>query len=305
MLDENTAELIITPDGNINNIAFAEEVVASAPNIRGWQFTALKPEETREDFALRKGDIEVSTDNLFFVANEYWERRDEIDISIVHPELNDENREEITHAVYLYLDNFLGELEFATSIDKLTVMGSREVERPLSPTRELKSYLAKRQSEFVEKYHGFRVNTDDDAFTMMEAEFESGHPLIAVINTTLLMWDRKPSHPWIAGIQFTFSDNDNFGLPGETTYQLLGKIEDEILSEMKDFEGYLNVGRQTANNERIVYFACKDFRKPSKVFDRIQKKYSDRLGIDFDIYKDKYWQSFDRFVPVENSEHVN
>jgi hypothetical protein len=119
------------------------------------------------------------------------------------------------------------------------------------------------------------------------------------------MWDRKPSHPWIAGIQFTFSDNDNFGLPGETTYQLLGKIEDEILSEMKDFEGYLNVGRQTANNERIVYFACKDFRKPSKVFDRIQKKYSDRLGIDFDIYKDKYWQSFDRFVPVENSEHVN
>lgn len=43
MLDENTAELVITPDGAVKNIVFAEELVAAAPVIPGWKFTALKP----------------------------------------------------------------------------------------------------------------------------------------------------------------------------------------------------------------------------------------------------------------------
>lgn len=305
MFNETTAELTITPDGDIQKIFFAEEIVAAAPAIQGWKFTALKPAMGPKSFGLSMRGFEVTDENLYFVANELWDRPDEIDISIVHKELTDDNKDALSHAVFIFLDNYLGELEFATAIDNLKVVAASEVEKELTPVNELKAYLAKRQNEFVEKYEGFRMNTDDDAFTMMEGELESGNPLIAVINTTLLKWDRKPSHPWIAGIQFTYSDEGNLGMPGEATYQLLSEIEDEILTELKDFEGYLNVGRETANNERTVYFACKDFRKPSKIFDHIQKKYSDRFQIDSDIYKDKYWQTFDRFLPVENDEHSN
>jgi hypothetical protein len=61
-------------------------------------------------------------------------------------------------------------------------------------------------------------------------------------------------------------------------------------------DGYLSIGRQTADSVREIYFACKDFRKPSKVMHNIQMKYADQIEISFDLYKDKYWMSFNRFT---------
>ncbi len=84
-------------------------------------------------------------------------------------------------------------------------------------------------------------------------------------------------------------------MPDEETYHLLSEIEDNILKELKDFEGYLNIGRQTADSIREIYFACKDFRKPSKVLYQIQCDYAEKIDIGFDVFKDKYWQSFNRF----------
>ena len=68
------------------------------------------------------------------------------------------------------------------------------------------------------------------------------------------------------------------------------------MAELKDSDGYLNIGRQTADSVREVYFACFEFRKPSKVLHTIKKEYQNKIKLDFDIYKDKYWQSFNRFI---------
>lgn len=43
MSGPDIAELVLTADGDIKNIAFVEDLVASAPKIDGWLFTALKP----------------------------------------------------------------------------------------------------------------------------------------------------------------------------------------------------------------------------------------------------------------------
>ena len=85
-------------------------------------------------------------------------------------------------------------------------------------------------------------------------------------------------------------------MPHKDDYQLLDSIQEEILQELKDQDGYLNIGRQTADNERELYFAGKDFRLPSKVFYNILQAYSDRFEIEYEIYKDKYWQSFEKFA---------
>lgn len=84
-------------------------------------------------------------------------------------------------------------------------------------------------------------------------------------------------------------------MPDENTYELLNDFEEQIMVELKDFDGYLNVGRQTADNSREIYFACKDFRKPSKVLYNLTQQYSEKLNLNYDIYKDKYWQSFEQF----------
>jgi hypothetical protein len=137
-------------------------------------------------------------------------------------------------------------------------------------------------------------NTDTAEFSILEAELESGNKLIATINTDILNWDKKASHPWIATLEIQYDGQSHNGMPDETTYQLLNEVEEKALEQLKDFDGHLNIGRQTANNLREVYFACKDFRKPSKVLHQLTKDYP-QTDIKYDIYKDKYWKSFNRF----------
>jgi hypothetical protein len=113
----------------------------------------------------------------------------------------------------------------------------------------------------------------------------------------LLEWDSKASHPWILSIEIKYDRVTNNGMPDDKTYELLNNFEDEIMEELKDSDGYLNIGRQTADGAREIYFACSDFRKPSMVLHQLTNKNSSRISLSFDLYKDKYWQSLNRFKP--------
>ena len=97
-------------------------------------------------------------------------------------------------------------------------------------------------------------------------------------------------------MEIKYDGKNNDGMPNESTYQLLDEIEVKIMEQLIDSEGYLNIGRQTADSIREVYLACIEFRTPSKVLQNIKKEYQNRIELDFDIYKDKYWQSFNRFM---------
>lgn len=295
MCDDNTVELVFTADGNTKNIVFVEELVEQAPKINGWKFTALKPAMDIENVAINMAGYKFDKNNLFFYSNDYDEYPDEIDICVIHNELSEENRNEIGNGTYIFLDNYLGELDFLNNIDHLKIIGKNEAEKELVPIAKLKDFLTWRQKEFIEKYEGTRYNTQDDEHSVLEAELKSGGNLIAVVNSKLLNWDGKASHPWIAVITFRYDGSNNNGMPNEDDYQYLNEIDEGILLKLQDKDGYLYVGRQTAENEREIYFACKDYREPSKVFYQIQQENSNKFEITFDIYKDKYWQSFERF----------
>lgn len=296
MYNDHTAELIITADGDIKNIAFVEDLVETAPSLEKWRFTALKPALNIEDVNISMAGYEFNGTNLFFYANEKAAYPDEVDISIIHNELNDENRNQISTGVYIFLDNYLGELDFINNIDNLSIVGSHEAEKEPVPISKLKDFLTWRQKEFVEKYEAVRYDTENDSYSMLEAELESGNKLFAVINTEILDWDSKASHPWITTLTLRYNGSNNNGMPTDEDYELLNQIEAEIGKELKDFDGYLNIGRQTANGEREIFFACKEFRKPSKVFYQISQSYKKSFEINYEIYKDKYWQSFEKFI---------
>lgn len=295
MYNDDTVELVLTADGSTKNIVFVEELVAAAPEIGGWKFTALKPALDIKDVSIEMGGYKFNSDNLTFYSNELPNYPDEIDVTIVHNDLTEENKKQILNGAYIFLDNYLGELDFLNNIDNLTAVGRSEAQKELVPIEKLKDFLTWRQKEFNEKYEGVRYDTENDTHSILEAELESGNKLIAVINTDLLNWDSKASHPWVAVLTLKYDGSNNNGMPNDKDYKLLDTIEEEIMQELKDVDGYLNIGRQTAKCERDIYFACKDFRKPSKVFYAVQQKYSDSFEIEYDIYKDKYWQSFERF----------
>ena len=296
MFDKNTVELVLTADGAINNIAFIEALVNAAPKIDGWRFTALKPAIPIKDVVIQMGGYKFSSENLNFYSNEDSNFPDEINITIVHDDFTEQNKTTIINGVYIFLDNFLGELNAVATIDSLKVIGKKDVTMPLVSIEKLKDFLIWRQAEFVEKYEGVRHDTENDNYSALEAELENGNMLLAIINMDLLGWDRKASHPWILNVEIKYDGTATNGMPDNETYQLLGQIEDEIMENLKDIDGYLNIGRQTADGVRDIYFACKDFRLPSKTAYAAQQKYSKQVVISYDIYKDKYWRSFDHFV---------
>ncbi len=297
MYNDNTVELVFTADGHTENIVFIEELVGQAPEVEGWKFTALKPAIDIENVVIEMAGYTFNSDNIFFYSNDHADYPDEIDISVIHNDLTEENKELIGNGIYIFLDNYLGELDFANNIDNLKIIDSREAQKELIPIAKLKDFLTWRQKEFIEKYDGVRYNTQDDEYAILEAELQSGNTLIAVVNTQLLAWDGKASHPWVAILTLKYDGGNNNGMPGQDDYQRLNQIEDTILKQLPDKEGYLYIGRQTASNEREIYFACKDFRKPSKVFFNTKQDTGSQYHIEYDIYKDKYWRSFERFRP--------
>jgi hypothetical protein len=295
MYDDQTAELVLTPDGVIKNIYAIEELINAAPEIEGWKFTALKQAVDIKDVGIKYDNFEFNKDNLKFYPNINKNCPDEIDLILVYDHYTEDKKAAVSNGVYIFLDNFLGELHSVTLIDNMKVIGSEEVSEELIPIEKLKDYLIWREKEFVEKYEGIRHDTENDGYANFEAKTKEGVIVLAIINTTILEWDKKASHPWIFIVEIPFEKTDETGLPDDQTYKLLNEIEEEIMVILPDSDGYLNIGRETANNKREIFFACKEFRKPPKVLDQIIKKYSQKLEISYEIYKDKYWQSFSHY----------
>lgn len=295
MLNDNTADLILTSDGDIKNFYLIEELIAAAPKINGWKFRAHKPEHNIENVGIEMAGFSFSSDNLFFYSNDLKDYPDEITITIIHTDYNEENKSDIINGSYIFIDNYLGELNSITLIDNIEFKSKSEATKKIIPIEKLKAFLIWREKEFIEKYEGVRKNTENDTYTSLEGTLNDGNKMLAIVNSDLLNWDSKASHPWILRFEIKYDGENNNGFPDDETYSLLDSVENEINLELKDKDGYLNIGRETANNLREIHFACNDFRKPCKVADKIIKKYTSKLDIEYVIYKDKYWQSFERF----------
>ena len=295
MYNDNTVDLILGADGAVKNIVFVEELVSAAPPMTGWRFTALKPGWGIENANVEMAGHTFTGGNMSFYPNINHDFPDEIDITIVHNDYSEKTKEAITNGVYIFLDNFLGELHFAETIDNLEVTGKNNAEQELIPVEKLKDYLIWRQKEFIEKYEGVRYESENDMYSIMEAKLQSGLPLIASVNTAILEWDAKASHPWIAVVDIEYDGSDFNGLPKKPINDFLYKIEEEISDALKQFDGNLHIGRQSTKNVRKIYYACKDFRNSSKAIYSIERRYEGQAKMSYKIFKDKYWQTLDYF----------
>jgi len=163
------------------------------------------------------------------------------------------------------------------------------------PDDKLGAYLSWREKEFIEKYEGVVPITLTDKFSVIEGHQKNGKRIIASINTDILSWENKASHSWIATVMIPYSGKEN-GMPDKETYNSLQPFDDMIRQDLNIQDGYIYIGRRTTDNLREIYFACREFRKPSRVLHQLCTDNPAR-NIKFKIYKDKYWRSFNRFRP--------
>jgi hypothetical protein len=162
------------------------------------------------------------------------------------------------------------------------------------PLEALPNYLDTREALFVEKYEGVRLFTENDRFALLEAQSDQGRPFLATVNEDLLKWDKKASHPWMFVVSIGYDGSANSGLPNSADLDELDSIEQAISMQLKDVEGYLNIGRQSANDRRDIFYACADFREPAKVAFATLGKVS--RPFEYSIFKDKYWQTVSHLI---------
>lgn len=292
----DTVQLIFTAEGAVKNFPFVEELVQHAPVVNGWVFEALKPAIVMQGLDLEMRGLKFNTANLFFQPVEPTAYPDAIDLLMIYSDYTPQNEEVITRAVYVYLENLLGELRFATVIDNLTIKSKTDVSGDIIPIGKLNNYLTWREKEFVEKYDGVRYSTANDRYRMMEGRMKNGDPILAVVNNDLMFWDKKVSHPWILVVDIAYGNTGTDGLPGTSTATFLNDIEEKLRDQLKDDDGCLNIGRETGGGHRVLYFACSDFKIPSKIADQFVQAYRDTFPIAYEITRDKYWRSLERFV---------
>ncbi|MGC4100291.1 DUF695 domain-containing protein [Ferruginibacter sp.] len=294
MYDDATAELIITPDGDVKNIVFAEDIAKAAPQMAGWKITALKPAVPIADMSIDMYDMEFSSEKISFFAVNDAATPDEIEIHIVHKDYKKDFHKEIASGSLIYLDNLIGEILLATLVDDIYFDAPDEVTEELIPIKKLKDYLVWREKEFVEKYEYTRYESTSDELAIMEAKDKNDLPIIATVDQELLAWDAKASHPWILNIDIAYKGSAT-GMPDEKTLQVMYEFEDRLAEKLTAANGYLFLGRETYNNERTTYFACKEFRECSRIAHRLIKEQGNKLQLSYSIYKDKYWKTMNRY----------
>jgi hypothetical protein len=291
---DGDAELIISAEGRISQIVFVEEMVAQAPKVPGWKFTALKPAIGFSDMRISIHGFDFEASNIHFFANESAAEPDSVDISFVYDHYNPEKHAEIENGLLIYLDNALGEMNFMTQVDHAALVADADGNR-LIPVEKLPAYLQWREKEFIEKYDAIRYSNEEDSYGVMEAKDEESRPMIAIVNSSLMRWEGKTSHPWMVVIEIKY-EGDAAGLPQGKVYEIMNEMEDELAGVLTPENGCLNIGRETYNNSRNIYFACHEFRESSRKVNATLQQYKDRLKVSYQVYKDKYWQIVSHFM---------
>lgn len=290
MKEENLAELIITPDGNLKNFVFVQELVDSAPKPDNWVFTAFKPELSSENCQIDFAGIPIGANNLFFEPIEDHKYPDDISVRIICSDYSDENSESIESGISIFLDNFLGEVKFSLDVDFIEIEKSNFVKEESIPIEKLKDYIIWRKKEFIEKYGDFIFlkELDDCAYYNLEASTPDSLPLLASINEDIINWEHNVSHPYILKIEINYKGNES-QFPDQETFDRLNAFEDSLNSQLEPKGGFLNIGRTLGENKREIYVACKDFCKGSKECDRLLKQFKfDNSS--YEVFKDKYWR---------------
>ena len=301
MFDETRAELVISAQGDVKSFVFAEELVAAAPDLTRWKFTALKPPLGFHNNSIHINGYVFNCQNISFSYDDDPGYPDEIRLSFVYNDITEENRNIVTQGVFLLLETVLGERDCATLIDHVTVKGPSPENQSLIPMEKLIDFLNWKEKEFVERYQDVRHATESDNYSGLEGEDAQGLPSIGVVNHDLLHWDGKASHPWMMVIEIDYTKTKSViskGMPDEKHYQSMCRLEEELTRLLTDSAGYLTLGRETYKGKTTLYMACKEYRIASKTTHDLLQTHKALLAGSYNIYKDKYWRTMEKFRAV-------
>lgn len=135
---------------------------------------------------------------------------------MVHDEYQVEMHNPFTEAVYIYLDNYLGEYNAIMHIDHVTVCSKQDAEKRVNTNRQIKEYFNFKNSE-ISRLNSIQYDhIDSDEYSILEGQTDDDQPLSVMLNSSILEWEHKASHPWMFVMDVTYQGQDYQGMPSGT-----------------------------------------------------------------------------------------
>ena len=139
-------ELVISADGNKALFPNVEHLVDAAPPINQWKITAFR-QPKGGSYAVKYNGCDFDADNVFFIPVNNTENLLPIDIEVVYPNYEEENRNTFLGGTFLLLDALLGEK--STELDIAYINVSKQPDNMgdynAYPLSALKSYIDSRK----------------------------------------------------------------------------------------------------------------------------------------------------------------
>ncbi|TCM67352.1 uncharacterized protein DUF695 [Acinetobacter calcoaceticus] len=295
-MQDGVKQLCFSCQGNIANIVMIESLVDAAPEISGWEILAFQPAVDLNMIDLTISGYSFNQHQLQYAFKFDPDQAHFIDLHIIHPDYVTAQHDVFMDAISIYLEQLLGELDKLSLIDHYSICAQPEFDSSSKPIQYLQQELADllQQQAYLDDLYA--TDAEDDEYQVLEAITEDGHLLTALMNSHLLHWDKKPSHPWLMVIEIAYAGNESHFMPSQRDFLALNQLENELELQLHYEQGYVNIGHETGSNLRSIFFASKDFRKPVQVINALKSKYQPQFEIDVRIFKDKYWQSLDDYM---------
>lgn len=118
---DGICDFVITAEGRKELFALVDQVVAAAPSLQGWTFTALRP-PMGFSFAIDYGNVHLDPDELWFLPLSAGNDEEHLGVQIGIPKLKKRDEEEALSASYILLDTGLGERRSAEAIEHVEVV---------------------------------------------------------------------------------------------------------------------------------------------------------------------------------------
>lgn len=118
---DGICDFVITAEGRKNLFALVDEVVAAAPSLKEWTFTALRP-PLGFGFGIDYGNVHLDPEELWFLPLSAGENGEHFGVRIGIHKLKKRDQEETLNATYILLDTGLGERRSAETIEHVEVV---------------------------------------------------------------------------------------------------------------------------------------------------------------------------------------
>jgi hypothetical protein len=135
----NIREFTISADGIEEIFPIVEKLIKKAPKLKKWKFNAFRQPISGDDFAINYGDLKIGYSDVF-----YRSKNDKGKLGIELNIRNYDGKGRTQNAIYILLDNLIGEYDVVTKIGWIDWVKLNENEiANLKPIIELRKEIDK------------------------------------------------------------------------------------------------------------------------------------------------------------------